>query len=78
VKVAKEDCFQQEKKEHYPVTFLNDAHLNSGSNGIGGLLEPPHITSFLDVATQGNPNHWSCPRKPCVYNIEIIILVCAC
>jgi len=69
VKVAKEDCFQvhkREKKEHYLVAlyFLNDAHLNSGSNGIGGLPEPPCITSFSDVATQGNPNHWNCPRKP--------------
>jgi len=67
VKVAKEDCFQVckwEKKECYPVTlyFLNDAHLNTGSNGIGGLPEPPRITSFSDVATQGNPNHWSCLR----------------
>jgi len=32
-------------------SFLNDAHLNSGSNGIGNLPEPPRITSFLDVAT---------------------------
>jgi len=69
VKVAKEDCFQvrkREKKERYPVTlyFLNDTHLNSGSNGIGGLPEPPRIASFSDVTTQGNLNHWSCLRKP--------------
>jgi len=44
--------------------FLNDAHLNSSSNGTGGLPEPPHIASFSDVTTQRNPNHWSCPRKP--------------